>query len=57
MYREYKCLNPDCDWQWRERNNGRLFIPEELMIKFENTEGKTVRKCPYCRGKVEEVRC
>jgi len=52
---KYRCLNPECNWKWREQQCGRRFIPEGLTIKFINLEGRLIRKCPYCRGKVEKV--
>jgi hypothetical protein len=39
----YKCLDPDC---------GKLV---SFSLTFKNVEGRIVRKCAYCRGKVEEV--
>ena len=43
----FKCQDPDC-----ERGEK---IPLKLTLSFQNSEGKTVRKCPYCRGKLKEI--
>lgn len=44
----YECLDKD-----KERCTEP--IPEEILIKFTNSVGKEVLKCPYCRGKVKEI--
>lgn len=44
----YECLDKDCE-------RGKK-LDKRHLIWFENIEGKTVFKCPYCRGKVKELK-